>query len=101
MCLFSVTYMIVLVSAISCSQALFMLIMSYVCSMYQFTLALLVAALCVDSLTMYGTRNVNVLVFNMFDREEGGNSSSSEPPPHSEIAKMARYIVHNSGKNLS
>jgi hypothetical protein len=69
--------------------------------MYQLILALLVTALCVNSLTMYGSHNVNILVFNMSDRDEEGNSNFSEPPPHSEVAKMARYIVHNSSKNLS
>jgi hypothetical protein len=77
------------------------LIVTYVCSMYQLILTLLVTAFYVDSLTMYGTHNVNILVFNMSDRKEETNSSSSEPPPHSEVAKMARYIVHNSGKKLS
>jgi hypothetical protein len=47
---------------------------------------------------MYGSNNI--LVFNMPDQEEEGNSNFSEPPPHSEVAKMARYIVHNSSKNL-
>ena len=62
--------------------------------MYQSVLALLITALCVDSLTVYGSGNI--FLFNMSDQEEEGNLH--EPPPHSEIAKMARYIVHNSGK---
>lgn len=52
----------------------------------------MITALCVDSLTVYGSGNI--FVFNMPDQEGGGNFR--EPPPHSEVAKMARYIVHNS-----
>lgn len=68
--------------------------------MYQLILALLVTALCVNSLTLYGSRNVNILVLNMSDREDEGNSNFSVPPQPSEVAKMARYIVHNSSKKL-
>ena len=62
--------------------------------MYQSVLALLITALFVDSLTVYGSGNI--FLFNMSDQEIDGNLN--EPPPHSETAKMARYIVHNSGK---
>jgi hypothetical protein len=62
--------------------------------MYQSVLALLITALCVDSLTVYGSGNI--FLFNMSDQEKEVNIH--EPPPHSETAKMARYIVHNSGK---
>lgn len=64
--------------------------------MYQLLLALLVTALCVNSLTMYGSHNVNILVLNMSDQEDEGNSNFSGPPKPSEVAKMARYIMHNS-----
>jgi hypothetical protein len=69
----------------------------YVCRMYQSVLVLLVTALCVDSLTVYGS--YKTFVFNMSDHEDESSLSDSnrEPPPHSEVAKMARYIVHNSG----
>jgi hypothetical protein len=77
------------------------LIVTYICRMHQLILALLVTTLCVNSLTMYGPQNVNIIVFSMSDQAEEGNSNFSEPPPHSEVAKMARYIVHNSSKNLS
>jgi hypothetical protein len=65
--------------------------------MYQSVLLLLVTALCVDSLTVYGSHNT--FVFNMSDQEDESSliDSNREPPPHSEVAKMARYIVHNSG----
>jgi hypothetical protein len=69
--------------------------------MHRLILALLVTTLCVNSLTMYGPHNVNIIVFSTSDQKEDGNSNFSEPPPHSEVAKMARYIVHNSSKNLS
>ena len=61
--------------------------------MYLSMLAVMMAALCVDSVTVYGSGNI--FVFNMADQEGKGNFR--EPPPHSEVAKMARYIVHNSG----
>jgi hypothetical protein len=61
---------------------------------YQSVLALLITALCVDSLTVYGSGNI--FLFNMSDQEREGNFH--EPPPHEETAKMARYIVHNSGE---
>ncbi|KDR19714.1 protein CREG1 [Zootermopsis nevadensis] len=64
--------------------------------MYNLVLVVLVTALCVDSLTVYGSHNT--FLFNTFDQEEEDNviDSKKEPPPHSEVAKMARYIVHNS-----
>jgi hypothetical protein len=62
--------------------------------MYQSILALMMAALCVDSVTVYGSGSIFVL--NMPDQEGKGNFR--EPPPHAEVTKMARYIVHNSGK---
>jgi hypothetical protein len=73
---------------------IFVFILAYPSTMYQSILALMITALCVDSLTVYGSGNI--FVFNMPDQEGGGNFR--EPPPHSEVAKMARYIVHNSGK---
>jgi hypothetical protein len=65
--------------------------------MYQSMLALLVTALCVDSLTLYSSNNM--FVFNMLNEEQEDNvtDTNRDPPPHSEVAKMARYIVHNSG----
>jgi hypothetical protein len=38
----------------------------------------------------------------MPDQEEEGNfiDVNVDPPPHSEVAKMARYIVHNSGEKF-
>lgn len=71
-----------------------MFILAYPGRMYQSVLALLITALCVDSLTVYGSGNI--FLFNMSDQERAENFL--EPPPHSETAKMARYIVHNSGK---
>lgn len=62
-------------------------------------LALLATALCVDSLTVYGVSHTFIL--NMPDQEKEEVNviyGNSEPPPHSEVAKMARYIVHNSGR---
>lgn len=71
-----------------------MFILAYPGRMYLSVLALLITAFCVDSLTVYGSGNI--FLFNASDQEEEGNFH--EPPPHSETAKMARYIVHNSGK---
>jgi len=69
-------------------------ILAYPDRMYQSVLALLITALCVDSLTVYGSGNI--FLFNMSDQEKEGNFH--EPPPPSKKAEMARYIVHNSGK---
>jgi len=76
------------------------LIVAYVGRMHQSVLALLVTVLCVDSLTVYGSRSI--FVINMPDQEEEGNfiDVNVDPPPHSEVAKMARYIVHNSGEKF-
>lgn len=71
-----------------------MFILAYPGRMYHCVLALLITTLCVDSLTVYGSGNIFLL--NMSAQETEGNLH--EPPPRSETAKMARYIVHNSGK---
>jgi hypothetical protein len=62
--------------------------------MYQSVLALVITAFYVDSMNAYGSGNI--FVFSVPVQEVEGHLS--DPPPHSEVAKMARYIVHNSGK---
>ena len=65
---------------------------------------LTVCVLCVVVSTTYGTMNIALLIrkaeeehYKLKDRQVR-EITTPGPPPHEEAARMARYIVHNSGK---
>lgn len=60
-----------------------------------------VPVLCVFVSITQGSMNIGLLIRKSeeeyFKLKEGHIYTSPSPPPHEQAARMARYIVHNSG----
>jgi hypothetical protein len=65
--------------------------------MLKFLLAVLVLSAAVHSLSVYSFRTY----YEVFLPAVENNDVNNDPPPHTEVAKMARYIVHNSGSHYN
>ncbi|KAJ9586381.1 hypothetical protein L9F63_019962 [Diploptera punctata] len=60
----------------------------------------LILTIGVNSLSLYSVKTYYEIIMPDIEDNSVNFNVNDDPPPHSEVAKMARFIVHNSGRNF-